>query len=154
MGAAVKPARWPEAPGVDVMPLPGDRVAISGPFRRVAAVVEEARRAGVLLSATAPAPDGVGGVVVTAKLAVVRRPVNRGRDGHSSVRCRVWLAVAVVVLAVCGGVAWALGAFLAWAWANAMGIGACVALAILVWAGLGQAGVCCPGIHCPGCAHQ
>lgn len=89
----------------------------------------------------------------------VRRGLKR-RGWEYRAACGVVLATAfgIFVWLLVKAACWAWARFTAWLAAHAAEvIGAAVMVLIgagLVLYGLGKIGVCCPGLHCPGCRHS
>lgn len=134
-----------------------DRDVIGAP-EQVANVLRNAASRGRLVAATAPvpAPEDPTRVWVRVRFrapspgpTVRRAPVKR------SVRRRL-LVVGAVVTAASGVLAGV--AYLVWlAVQRLIAAGPFLLVAstvvLLIWLALRRVGVCCPGLHCPGCRH-
>jgi len=132
-----------------------DRDVIGLPEQVVNALDNAARR-GHLVSVTAPrpAPDAPGKVWVRARFLAP----NPGPTA-SPARVRLNRRRAAVATGVVAGTAVLAGlAYLVWLAVQALlAVWPVVAGALLVlfllWLAAGRAGVCCAGLHCPGCKH-
>lgn len=84
--------------------------------------------------------------------------VRRGWEYRAAVGVALAGTVVVFVWLLVEAVRWSWERFTAWLSAHAAElVGAAVLLlfgAGLVLYGLGKIGVCCPGVHCPGCRHS
>jgi type IV secretory pathway TrbD component len=134
-----------------------DRDVVGTPDQ-VANVLRNAASRGRLVAATAPV--GVPGDPYRVRLRVRFRapspgPTARRAPVRRSVRRRL-LASGAVVTAASGVLAGAV--YLVWLAVQALIAAGPVLLialtvALLIWLALRRVGVCCPGLHCPGCRH-
>ncbi len=140
-----------------VTPFTTDRRIVGTPAE-VAAMVGRVRRSGRLIAMTTPrpTPEGAGNVSVTVRLLTT--PVRSTRQVNTDRRCTVLrttgrvAAITIPVAATVAALVWAVSRLVAELIHLMPYLGAALAVALLLWAGLGHAGVC-PGLHCPGCSH-
>lgn len=133
---------------------------ISGTPAEVAAAVALLRQSGRLVAMTVPRqyPGDLRRVWVDVHMhAPATRPaVTTYPHRRRLVRRRRWLvaagAAAAAVVVVVGVVWLAVTVVAAVVAVLPVIVGALVVLG-LAWLALGRAGVCCPGLHCPGCKH-
>lgn len=137
-----------------------DRLIVGAPDE-VAAVLRSAAHRGVLVAVTVPRPVAGGRVVVVARMVatapaeaatgepsrLVRHRVGRSR---SIARCAGIAAVAMGVVALSGALLYAVVWLVVAAWP--LLLAAAVVLFVLRRVQV-RVGVCCPGLHCPGCRH-
>ncbi|GAA1879183.1 hypothetical protein [Asanoa iriomotensis] len=148
----------PTDPRPRVTPYTIDR-RISGTPAEVAATVATLRTSARLIAMSLPrqVADDPARVWVRVRILAPRprtavhatpRPVRR------VVRRRWPVAVGVTAAgAAATGAVWAVVTFLAALAAHWPAVVGVLVLLSLLWLSLGRAGVCCPGLHCPGCKH-
>lgn len=143
-----------------MMPAYVDRLIVGTPTE-VANVLRTAERRGVLVFATAPRPVAGEQVVVTARMVAPAvtstpatagrsRPVRRAWRSRSAARRAGILAAAGGVVVVSAALLYTVLWLVAVAWPLLL---AAAALLFLLRRVQVRAGVCCPGLHCPGCRH-
>ncbi len=133
-----------------------DRLIVGTPTE-VAAVLRTAQRRGVLVAVTAPRSAADGRVVVKARMTATARvpaidavPPVSARRSRSIARCAGVAAAAGGALVAAAGVAYAVVWLVAVAWPLLL---AAVVVCFVLRRVQVRTGVCCPGLHCPGCSH-
>lgn len=117
---------------------------------QVANVLATARRQGRLIGATEPRPFAPGDDRVILTLRLVNPPED---DGQRRRRAVTIGTVVALVLAILIGLGWLVYTLIQAAIAmGSLLIGSAV-LIVIAWIMLSRVGVCCPGLHCPGCRH-
>ncbi|WP_090795375.1 hypothetical protein [Asanoa ishikariensis] len=147
----------PTDPRPRVTPFTIDR-RISGTPTEVAAAVATLRTSGRLITMTMPrqVPDDATRVWVHVRILSPRprKAVHAATRPMRVVRRRWPVAAGMTAAGTAATAAvWALVKFvaaLAAVWPAVVGV---LVLLSLLWLSLGRAGVCCPGLHCPGCKH-
>jgi hypothetical protein len=149
------PARRVQPPPVRYM----DRT-LAGTPAEVARVLHLAAAAGRLVEHTAPVPDPYDSrrvVVYVRLLPPPAAPRRLARRRRRLVRIAVPVAAGAGVLFVAGCLLVPLlirEVTTAAKSALPTVAGGAVVLLALLWLAAGRAGVCCPGLHCPGCRHR
>jgi hypothetical protein len=145
--------RRPAHIGTEVIPYTVDRRIIGTPAE-VAATVAAVRDSGRLVAMSVPRQMPGADPRVWVHVRFIDRP-RTARTAHAR-PARRWPTVTAV--AVPATTAVVVAGYLAVQLVRALIAllptlaGGLVVLAV-IWLLLGRAGVCCPGIHCPGCKH-
>jgi hypothetical protein len=146
--------------GAQLTPYTIDRRIIGTPAE-VAAAVATLRHSGRLITMTTPRqmPGDDPRVFVHVRI-LAPRPGRHGVHTRAAQprtwRRRRWplaVAGASTAVTVVAGSGYLLGRTVAPAVDGRALLAALAALLVAVWLFLGRAGVCCPGLHCPGCKH-
>jgi hypothetical protein len=140
-------------------PYTAERALIGTPAE-VAATLDLIRRSGRLIAATRPRPMPEGDPRICVHVRFLVTPVRSARQVTADRRRTVLRAaarvgaVAVPVTAFAAAVVYTLSRVVAEVIRLLPALAATAIAVLIVWAVLGRAGVCCPGIHCPGCSHH